>query len=105
MTSGTEDQSWFARNPWWRSAVSVVLAIVGTATLLFLVSRIPPVINGWEPVVDGHLTRGYSYDQFNAIWLAVRAMMGLYISFVLLIIAGQLLGHWRRYVIEAGENV
>ncbi|QSG15560.1 hypothetical protein [Halapricum desulfuricans] len=105
MATGTEDQSWFARNPRWRSAASVVFAIVGTAALLFLVSRIPPVVNSWEPLVGGHLTREYSYDQFNTIWLAVRAMMGLYISFVLLIIAGQLLGHWRRYVIEAGENI
>ncbi|QSG09901.1 hypothetical protein [Halapricum desulfuricans] len=105
MATGTQDQSWFARNPWWRNAVSITLGIVGTAVLLVIVSRIPPVVNSWEPLVGGHLTREYSYDQFNTIWLAVRAMMGLYISFVLLIIAGQLLGHWRRYVVEAGENL
>lgn len=104
MATGTENQSWFARNPWWRNVASLVFGVVGTAALLLIVSWIQPVINSWEPLVGGHLTREYSYDQFNTIWLVVRAGMGLYITFVLLIIGGQLLGHWRRYVIEAGEN-
>jgi hypothetical protein len=104
MSSGTESQSWFDRNPWWRSGAAVVFAVLSTAVLLLVADRIPAVVNSWLPLSSGHLTREYSYDQFNTLWLVVRAGMGLYISFVFLIIAGQLLGHWRRYVVEAGEE-
>lgn len=88
---------------WWRIAVSSVFAVVATAALLVAFDLIPSVVNGWEPIVTGHIVLDVSYDRFNTIWLAVRAIMGLYISFVFLIIAGQLLGHWRRYVVEGGE--
>ena len=87
----------------WRIVAAAAFAIVGTAVLLMAFDRIPLVVINWEPIVTGHIVPDVSYDRFNAIWLAVRAIMGLYISFVFLIIGGQLLGHWRRYVVEGGE--
>ncbi|MCU4718278.1 hypothetical protein [Halapricum hydrolyticum] len=87
----------------WRSLTAVVAAAIGTAAVLVAFDQLPEIVNGWEPIVGGHVTRETAYDQFNAIWLAVRAVMGLYISFVFFVIAGQLLGHWRRYVVEGGE--
>lgn len=88
----------------WRSLTAAAVAVVGTAALLVAFDQLPELVNGWEPVMTGQLTREIAYDQFNAIWLAIRAVMGLYISFVFFIIAGQLLGHWRRYVVEGGEQ-
>ncbi|MDR5673730.1 hypothetical protein RH858_11315 [Halalkaliarchaeum sp. AArc-GB] len=104
MSHSETKQSWVAQNGWWRAVAAAVVAVVGTAALLVAFDRIPTMINSWEPIAVGHLTREVSYHQFNSIWLLVRAAIGLYISVVFVIIAGQLVGHWRRYVIEGGEQ-
>ena len=104
MSNGDTLQPFSVDDGWWRSVAAALLAVVGTAALLVALDLIPAVVNDWEPIVTGLIIPDVSYDQFNNIWLAVRAIMGLYISVVFLIIAGQLLGHWRRYVVEGDES-
>ena len=104
MPDTDRSRSRFVDTGWWRSVTAVVVAIVGTATLLLVAEQLPSVVNGWTPTTTGHLTRRVSYDRFNTIWLVVRAGLGLYISFVFCIVAAQLVGHWRRYVVDGGAE-
>lgn len=81
-----------------RAAIAALLAIVGTLGLFWSMLQLQLVSGTWT--LAGYVTVEFPFRVWNLIWLAVRIILGLYISFVVLVIGGQLVGTWRRLVSE-----
>ncbi|MFC7045012.1 hypothetical protein ACFQH6_05860 [Halobacteriaceae archaeon GCM10025711] len=86
----------------WRGVAALAFAVVGTAVLLVWLDGMAASTNGWTAIATGNVGRQLPYDGFNDLWLAVRAVLGLYISVVFVVVAAQLLGTWRQ--LTAGDE-
>jgi anti-sigma-K factor RskA len=104
-TEVKESKSVVARR--WRAITAAVVTVVGVAALLLWMETLQTGANPYVIVSQGqqgYVARKAPYDAFNNIWLMVRGVMGAYITFVFFIIAGQLVGTWRRYIVEGGDD-
>ena len=80
-----------------RAAVSAVLALIGTLGLFWSMLQLQLVSGTWT-LAGGYVVVHFPFRVYNVIWLVVRAILGLYISSVVVIIFLQLFGSWRRMV-------
>jgi hypothetical protein len=91
----------------WRAIAAAVVTVVAVAALLLWMDTLGAGPNPYVIVSQGqqgYVARKAPYDAYNRIWLAVRGGLGLYITSVFVIVAGQLLGTWRRYLADGGDH-
>ncbi|MFW6384819.1 MAG: cytochrome b/b6 domain-containing protein [Halodesulfurarchaeum sp.] len=80
-----------------RVAIAAILAVIGTLGLFWSMLQLQLVSGAWM-LTGGVVDVQFPVRVYNVIWLAVRAILGLYISFVVLVIALQLVGSYRQMV-------
>lgn len=80
-----------------RVAIALLTAVVGTLGLFWSMLQLQLVSGSWT-LAGGYISVAFPFRVYNVIWLAARAILGLYISFVVVVITLQLLGSWRRMV-------
>lgn len=85
-----------------RAAIAVLLAVIGTVGLFWSMLKLQLVSGTWT-LAGGYVVVHFPFRVYNVIWLAARAILGLYISFVVVVIGLQLLGYWRRMTTESGH--
>jgi hypothetical protein len=88
----------------YRAAISMIVALVVTAAILLGVSGWHPAVTAWVPSAVGLVGLEVGYATYNDLWLLVRMLLGAYITMVLLIVALQLVGTWRRLIADAGGD-
>ncbi len=86
-----------------RATIAATLAIVGTIGLYWSVLQLELVSGTWT--LAGYVTVSFPFRVYNMIWLAARVILGLYISFVVLVIGLQLLGYYRRLTSDEHHEV
>jgi hypothetical protein len=86
----------------YRTAIATVVSVVVTAAILLGVSGWHPAVTAWVPTAVGLVGLEVGYATYNDLWLLVRMLLGAYITMVLLIVALQLVGTWRRLIADAG---
>lgn len=77
-----------------RAAIAAIVAVVGTLGLFWSMLQLELVSGNWTLV--GLVTVEFPFRVWSLIWLSVRIILGLYISFVVVVIGLQLLGYWRQ---------
>lgn len=87
-----------------RVTIAAILAIIGTLGLFWSMLQLQLVSGTWT-LTGSYVAVQFPVRVYNVVWLAVRAILGLYISFVVLVIALQLLGSYRQMVSESEEHV
>ncbi|AOW80829.1 hypothetical protein HTSR_1659 [Halodesulfurarchaeum formicicum] len=99
-TTQTTQRSLF--KPEYRAAIATVVAIVVTFGIFIGVTGYHPPVTEWVPSAVGLVGLEVAYSTYNDLWLLVRVLLGAYITFVLLVVALQLVGTWRRLIVDAG---
>lgn len=84
-----------------RAVIAVLVAIIGTLGLFWSMLQLELAGSSWQ-LAGGYISVQFPFRVYNVIWLAARAILGLYISFVVVVITFQLLGSYRQMV--AGEH-
>ncbi|MFB6134290.1 MAG: hypothetical protein ABEJ55_04820, partial [Halanaeroarchaeum sp.] len=82
-----------------RTTVAALLSAIGTVGLFWSVLQLKLVSGTWT-LTGGYVTVHFPFRVYDVLWLAARIILGLYISFVVLVIALQLLGSWRRMLTD-----
>jgi hypothetical protein len=86
----------------YRVAIATIVALVVTFVLLVGVTGWHPPVSAWVPSAVGLVGLEVGYATYNDLWLLVRVLLGAYITVVLLIVTLQLVGTWRRLIVDAG---
>ena len=82
-----------------RAAIALVLAIIGTLGLFWVTTELQLVGGNWAFVSEVVAVQ-FPFRVNNFVWLVVRAGLGAYISFVVVVVMLQLLGTWRRLIAD-----
>jgi hypothetical protein len=86
----------------YRAAISMIVALVVTFAVFIGVTGWHPAVTAWVPTAVGLVGLEVGYTAYNDLWLIVRLLLGAYITFVLVIVTLQLIGTWRRLIVDAG---
>lgn len=86
----------------YRAAIATIVALVVTFGVFVGVTGWHPSVTAWVPSAVGLVGLEVSYTTYNELWLWVRLLLGAYITVVLLIVTLQLIGTWRRLIVDAG---
>ncbi|MDZ7849470.1 MAG: hypothetical protein U5K70_01195 [Halodesulfurarchaeum sp.] len=86
----------------WRGRIALIFAFAGTIFAFLLVSDFQPLDPVWVPSAVGLVGLKVPYTGLNETWYLVRILLGVYITFVFVIIAGQMIGTWRRLLMDDG---
>jgi hypothetical protein len=85
-----------------RAVIAGLIAALGTLAVFLGVVDLHPPVTTWVPSAVGLVGLEVAYSSYNDLWLLVRLLLGAYITVVLLVVALQLVGTWRRLIVDAG---
>ncbi|MFB6152689.1 MAG: cytochrome b/b6 domain-containing protein [Halodesulfurarchaeum sp.] len=86
-----------------RTTLAALISTIGTVGLFWSVIQLQLVSGTWT--LTGRLvTVHFPFRVYDVIWFVARIVLGLYISFVVLVISLQLLGSWRQMTAEKGTD-
>jgi hypothetical protein len=102
MAETTETRRASLGDPTHRAAIAAVVALVVTMGVFVGVTSAHPAVTAWVPSAVGLVGLEVAYSTYNDLWVLVRLLLGAYITVVLLIVTLQLVGTWRRLIVDAG---
>ena len=102
MAETTETRRASLVDPAYRAAIAAVVALVVTMGIFVGVTGAHPSVTEWVPSAVGLVGLEVAYSTYNDLWILVRLLLGAYITVVLLIVTLQLVGTWRRLVVDVG---
>ncbi|MFW5922399.1 MAG: hypothetical protein ACOCRC_03750 [Halodesulfurarchaeum sp.] len=102
MATRTESTQTYATVDAWRGRIALIIAFAGTVFSFMAVTGFQPLPTEWIPSAVGLVGLKVPYTGLNETWYLVRILLGLYITFVFLVIAGQMIGTWRRLLMDDG---